>query len=61
MKQDNKWKKYNKMINYQNHRNRIMKKDNNLDIIERDRFKDKIEWKKLVPKEKNKLRNSKGI
>lgn len=61
MKQDNKWKKFNKMTNYQNHKNKIMKKDNNLDIIEKDRYKDKIEWKKSVPKEKNKLRNNKGI
>ncbi len=29
--------------NYQNPKNKIMKKDNNLDIIERDKFKDKIE------------------
>ncbi len=40
---DNSLKKYNKIKLYHNLNNKIINKDNNLDIIDKDNYKDKTE------------------
>lgn len=54
-KQDNKWKEFNKMRLFHNLKRMTSVKDKSLDITEKDKLREKTEWKKLELNERNKL------
>lgn len=54
LKQDNKWKEFKKMKLFHNLKRMISVKEKSSDITEKDKLREKTEWKKLELNERNK-------